>query len=89
MYPNIEASPISIEQVTLFGGVYDTIYNPQKTLLLKYAEENNVKCGGGLSMLVYQAALAQEIWFGVKFEKREMDRVIKNTAKKLSEVFGA
>ena len=89
MHPNVDASPINNEQITLFGGVYDTIYNPQKTLLLKYAEENNVKCGGGLSMLVYQAALAQEIWLGVKFEKWEMDRVIQNTAQKLSEVFGA
>ncbi len=89
MYPKANASPLNEEQITLFGGVYDTIYNPQKTLLLEYAEKNNVKCGGGLSMLVYQAALAQEIWLGLSFTKEEMDKVIERTAKKLSEVFGA
>ncbi len=87
MYPNADQCPLREEQITLFGGVYDTIYNPQKTLLLEYAEKNNIKCGGGLSMLVYQAALAQQIWLGVDFTKEEMDKVIEKTAKKLSEVF--
>lgn len=87
MYPNSDACPLKEEQITLFDGVYDTIYNPQKTLLLEYAEKNNVKCGGGLSMLVYQAALAQQIWLGVEFTKDEIDKVIEKTAKKLSEMF--
>ena len=89
MYPNIENCPLKEEQIILFSGVYDTIYNPQKTLLLQYSEKNNIKCGGGLSMLVYQAALAQQLWLGVEFTKEEMDKVIEKTAKKLSEVFSA
>ena len=87
MYPKANQCPIQEEQITLFRGVYDTIYNPQKTLLLELAEKNNVKCGGGLSMLVYQAALAQQIWLGVEFTKDEINKVIEKTAKKLSEVF--
>lgn len=89
MYPNADNCPLMEEQITLFGGVYDTIYNPQKTLLLEYAQKNNIKCGSGLSMLVYQAARAQEIWLGTSFTKEEMDTVIEKTAKKLREVFGA
>ena len=89
MYPNADNSPLREDQITLFGGVYDTIYNPQKTLLLEYAQKNNIKCGSGLSMLVYQAARAQEIWLDISFTTDEMDTVIEKTSHKLSEVFDA
>ena len=88
MYPNVDQSPLKEEQTTLFSGIYDTIYNPQKTLLLKYAEKNNIKCGGGLSMLVYQAALAQQLWFEVEFAQEEINEVIAKTSNKLLEMFG-
>ena len=44
--------------------VYDIIYNPKKTILLKNAEELGYKTINGIDMLVYQAISAQEIWFG-------------------------
>lgn len=44
--------------------VYDVIYNPKKTVLLKIAEKLGYKIINGLDMLVYQAVAAQEIWFG-------------------------
>lgn len=44
--------------------VYDVIYNPKKTILLKNAEKLGYRTINGLDMLVYQAIAAQEIWFG-------------------------
>lgn len=44
--------------------VYDVIYNPKKTILLKLAEKLGYNTINGLDMLVYQAVSAQEIWFG-------------------------
>ncbi len=44
--------------------VYDVIYNPKKTILLKTAEDLGFKTINGLDMLIYQAQSAQEIWFG-------------------------
>lgn len=44
--------------------VYDVIYNPKKTILLKDAEKLGYRTINGLDMLVYQAIAAQEIWFG-------------------------
>ncbi len=44
--------------------VYDVIYNPKKTILLKLAEKLGYNTINGLDMLVYQAVAAQEIWFG-------------------------
>lgn len=44
--------------------VYDVIYNPKKTVLLKNAENLGYNIINGLDMFVYQAIAAQEIWFG-------------------------
>lgn len=44
--------------------VYDIVYNPTKTRLIKYAAECNRRCVGGLDMLIYQAQKAFEIWTG-------------------------
>ncbi|MEE3348998.1 MAG: shikimate dehydrogenase [Candidatus Gastranaerophilaceae bacterium] len=43
--------------------VYDVIYNPKKTILLKLAEKLGYKTINGIDMLVWQAAAAQRIWF--------------------------
>lgn len=44
--------------------VYDLIYNPKETKLLKLAEEKGAKISNGLGMLLYQGVLAFEIWTG-------------------------
>ena len=42
--------------------VYDVVYNPIKTPLLKMAESMGAGILGGLSMLVYQGVAAFELW---------------------------
>ena len=44
--------------------VYDIVYNPQRTLLIKEAQARGLKTIGGLDMLIYQAQRAIEIWTG-------------------------
>lgn len=61
MYPNVGASPIPKEFINS-NIVIDTIYNPEKTQLLKYAEELGLKTINGSIMLYEQAVKAQEIW---------------------------
>ena len=46
--------------------VYDIVYNPIKTVLLKEAERNGLRTIEGLDMLIYQAQRAIEIWTGKK-----------------------
>ncbi len=46
------------------GLIYDIVYNPIKTELIKKAEKAGKKYIGGLDMLVYQGARAFEIWTG-------------------------
>lgn len=44
--------------------IYDIVYNPVKTVLLKEAEKRGLRIIGGLDMLIYQAQRAIEIWTG-------------------------
>jgi len=55
MYPNVEATPISKEILKRGMAVFDTVYNPAETLLLKEAKKKRVKTIDGISMFVNQA----------------------------------
>ncbi|MGJ8696556.1 MAG: shikimate dehydrogenase [Verrucomicrobiaceae bacterium] len=44
--------------------VYDTIYNPAKTRLLRAAEAQGARTANGLSLLLHQGALSLEYWTG-------------------------
>lgn len=46
--------------------VFDVIYNPEETKLLKMAREAGCQTANGLYMLLYQGAAAFEIWTGKK-----------------------
>jgi len=65
MSPNIEASPLP-ENIVLNKNtvVYDLVYNPRETKLVKDARANGLQATTGLGMLIEQAALAFEIWTG-------------------------
>lgn len=44
--------------------VYDLVYNPADTLLLRQARRHGARAIGGLGMLIWQGALAFERWTG-------------------------
>lgn len=59
--------PISQKDLHRELVIYDLIYNPQITPLLKIAKRAGVKKAvNGLGMLIYQGALAFQIWTGKK-----------------------
>jgi len=64
MHPNVNTSPISKELLHEDLFVFDVIYNPLKTKLIKDAVEIGCKTLGGLDMLVNQGVLAFEWWTG-------------------------
>ena len=59
-----DASPVTRDRIVPGALVYDLIYNPEKTVLLKLAREKGAKTLGGLPMLVFQGAEAFALWFG-------------------------
>ena len=48
------------------SAVYDIVYNPLKTELIKLASKHGIRTIKGLDMLIYQGAKAFEIWTGKK-----------------------
>lgn len=62
MYPNVEESPLSLEQFQTLEGVLDIVYNPARTKLLLQAEQKGLIAMNGLWMLVAQAKESAE-WF--------------------------
>jgi shikimate dehydrogenase len=44
--------------------VYDVIYNPKKTLLLKLAQKLGYRTINGVDMFIHQAVAAEQIWTG-------------------------
>ncbi|MDR1590338.1 MAG: shikimate dehydrogenase [Oscillospiraceae bacterium] len=48
------------------GSVYDLVYSPRKTRLLREAEARGLRAVNGIAMLVGQAALSFEIFTGVR-----------------------
>ena len=65
MSPNIEASPINLENLRSNSFVSDIIYNPLETRLLTMAKEKGAKIQNGIDMFVFQGALAFEKWQGI------------------------
>lgn len=57
-------SPLSLEVIPGKVLVYDLVYNPWPTPLLKLAERVGADTLGGLPMLVYQGAASFKLWTG-------------------------
>jgi shikimate dehydrogenase len=58
----IEQSPVTRQQLNGARCVYDLIYNPRETRLMKDAREAGCEILGGLEMLVAQAKLQFALW---------------------------
>jgi len=56
MHPDVNATPVPQECLTKGIAVFDTVYNPAQTLLLKQAKRKKLKTIDGLSMFINQAA---------------------------------
>jgi shikimate dehydrogenase len=59
-----DPAPIDLGRLSRPAAVYDMIYNPPQTPLLRQATELGLPGANGLSMLVHQGAKALEIWSG-------------------------
>lgn len=76
MYPNTQSCPITPDIIRQAEAVFDLVYNPFETQLVQTAKSLGLPAGGGLSMLVWQAAVAHEIWFGDSFTDQQIQQVI-------------
>ncbi len=81
MNPNIDETPVPGRLLKPGLIVFDIVYNPIKTRLLREAGEAGAETISGLDMLVWQGALAFEKWTGrkapVDLMKKEAIKVLK------------
>jgi shikimate dehydrogenase len=61
--------PIDLARLPRPAGVFDMIYNPPQTPLLRQAAALGVPQANGLAMLVHQGAKSLEYWSGVPAER--------------------
>ena len=64
MHPNVDATPFEKEYLKRTMIVFDTVYNPENTLLVKAAREKGCRVITGVDMFVRQAALQFKLFTG-------------------------
>lgn len=69
-----EPAPFDLRSLARPAGVYDMIYNPPLTPLLRDAAALGIRAANGLSMLVHQGARALELWTEKTVPADEMRR---------------
>jgi shikimate dehydrogenase len=80
MHPHINDEPIALaEDMHEDLVVFDAVYNPNETVLLKEAIEAGAKPVYGIKMLLYQGAESFEIWTGKKAPIDVMEEALRKT----------
>ena len=83
MFPKTDACPVAEELIERSDAVFDVIYNPLETQLLKKARAHGKPCENGLAMLVWQAVSAHRIWDGDEYTSEEVRGIISEMEKLL------
>jgi 3-dehydroquinate dehydratase/shikimate dehydrogenase len=64
MHPNVDASPYNMSSLNEYMVVFDTVYNPENTLLIKQAKRKGARVITGVDMFVRQAAYQYRLFTG-------------------------
>ncbi len=64
MHPHIDVSPVDVKLLQKHIAVFDTVYNPPETLLLKHAIETGCRTISGVDMFIKQAAEQFKLFTG-------------------------
>ena len=65
MHPAVNETPFEKEHLRPYMTVFDTVYNPENTLLVKEARASGCRIVTGVDMFVRQAAIQFRLWHGV------------------------
>jgi shikimate dehydrogenase len=68
LYPHTNATPFPQEYLHSEQAVFDMVYNPYETLLLKQAKQAGALCISGLDMFIGQALRQIELWQEQSFD---------------------
>lgn len=83
MFPHIENQPVSDETIKNCASVFDAVYNPLETVLIKKAKANGATAVGGMSMLVWQAVVSHEHWDGSTYDVSDINKLCIDASEEL------
>lgn len=84
MHPDVDEMPIDESVLNRVGCVFDVIYNPIETTLMKVAKKRGIPVVGGMPMLVWQAVAAHEIWEDAHYSQDSIDGLIEEFTQKMA-----
>ncbi|MFT3950473.1 MAG: shikimate dehydrogenase [Oscillospiraceae bacterium] len=87
MYPHLDGCAATDDVIARAGFVFDAVYNPGRTALLKKADALGIKNAGGMAMLVWQAVSAHEIWDGDSYADAEVEAIIREMEEQVLKEF--
>lgn len=87
MYPHTQEMPIGQAALIETKHLFDCIYNPGKTLLMRCAEKVGCHAFGGMDMLVWQAVQAHTIWDGDTYPAEQIDLLIAEMRRHIEKSF--
>ncbi|MBN2589170.1 MAG: shikimate dehydrogenase [Sedimentisphaerales bacterium] len=76
MHPNVDSSPVEKEYLKRSMAVFDTVYNPAETQLLKDAKAKKAKRIDGVSMFVNQAMVQFKLFTGTDANEKLMRKTV-------------
>lgn len=85
MYPNVDETPYSKSLIRTSMLVFDAVYNPENTLLIKSAKEKGCKVVTGIEMFVGQACLQFKLFTGQKASASKMRTLVKEAIMKMNQ----
>ena len=84
MHPNVNETPYSKSLIRTSMLVFDAVYNPEHTLLVKTAQDKGCKVVTGVEMFVGQACLQFKLFTGQKTSASEMRTRVKEAILKMN-----
>ena len=84
MHPNLDDCPVHAGFLKPGMVVFDTIYNPEQTLLIKWAKERGAQTVTGTEMFVRQAAMQFELFTGRKADVASMREILRRALSPLN-----
>ena len=77
MWPRVEDSPVPADMLGLGMVVFDSVYNPIRTRLLREAEKAGAVTASGVEWFVNQAAAQFELWTGTDAPREVMAETLR------------
>jgi 3-dehydroquinate dehydratase/shikimate dehydrogenase len=77
MHPNVDESPFNKSHLKPSMIVFDTVYNPESTLILKEARSHGCRVVTGVEMFIRQAALQFLLFTGLEAPEALMRETLK------------